>query len=376
MKGNWSTILVIDDEEPIRDSCTQILTKEGFQTLTAEDGTIGLQKIKEIQPDLALVDLKMPGISGMDLLDMIRGIDPGLVAIVITGYATIESAVDAMKRGAYDFLPKPFTPDELRIIVRRGLERRKLSLESASLREEKERIKEYFITLVSHELRSPLATVQQYCDTILGGFVGNVKPEQEEILKRCQERIKGLLKLTEDWLNVSRVERGVIVEKLKPLELSPLLIKVIDFLKPSAETNKITINVDMPNEPPLVMGDEETLELVFTNLISNGIKFNHKGGRVEVRLCNNGENLTAEVADTGIGIPAENLPFIFDEFYRVRNKKTRNITGSGLGLSLAKKIVDAHSGTILAVSEPGKGSTFAVRLPKALLSKESNGRCI
>ncbi len=243
MKGNWSTILVIDDEEPIRDSCKQILTKEGFQTLTAENGTIGLQKIKEIQPDLALVDLKMPGISGMELLDMIRGIDPELVAIVITGYATILSAVYAMKRGAYDFLPKPFTPDELRIIVRRGLEKRRLSLESASLREEKERIKEYFITLVSHELRSPLATVQQYCDTILGGFVGEIKPEQKEILKRCQERIKGLLKLTEDWLNVSRIENGEIVDRLEPLDLVSLLEQVISSQQASAEMKKVTLNM-------------------------------------------------------------------------------------------------------------------------------------
>ncbi len=364
MEENGYTVLIIDDDEPIRDSCTQILAREGLQTLTAEDGTSGLQKIEDLRPDMALVDLKMPGISGMELLDAIRDIDPEIVPVVITGYPTIESAVEAMKRGAYDFLPKPFTPDELRIIVRRGLEKRRLSLESAHLRQEKERVKEYFITLVTHELRSPLATVQQYCDTILGGFVGEVKLEQEEILKRCKGRIKELLKLVEDWLNVSRVETGVIVEKLKPLELSPLLIKVINRLRTSAETNKITINLDMPNGLPLVMGDEETLELVFTNLISNAIKFNCEGGKVEVRLRDNDKNIAVEVADTGIGIPAESLPFVFDEFYRVRNKATRNITGSGLGLSLSKRIVDAHSGSIQVESEPARGSIFTFSLPK------------
>jgi len=104
--------------------------------------------------------------------------------------------------------------------------------------------------------------------------------------------------------------------------------------------------------------------LVFTNLISNAIKFNREGGRVDVSLCNDSEDLTVEVADTGIGIPAENLPFIFDEFYKIRNKETRNITGSGLGLSLAKRIVEAHSGSVQAVSEPGRGSTFTVVLPR------------
>jgi len=269
-----------------------------------------------------------------------------------------------MKLGAYDFLPKPFTQDELSIIVRRGLEKRKLSLESASLRQEKERMKEYFITLVTHELRSPLVTVQQYCNTILGGFVGDVKPEQEEILKRCQERIKELLKLVEDWLNVSRVERGEIVDRLEPVNLVPLIRDAVSALQTSAEMKPVTINVDSVDDLPFVRGDTETLELVFMNLIINGIKFNEEGGKVEITARENGKYVTVEVADTGIGIPEECLPFVFNEFYRVRNKATRNITGSGLGLSLVKRIVEAHSGSIQAVSEVGKGSMFTIMLPK------------
>lgn len=364
MKDNEYTILVIDDEEPIRDSCTQILTKEGFQTLTAEDGTIGLEEVRKVKPDLAIVDLKMPGLNGFELLDEIREIDPELIAIVITGYANIESAVEAMKRGAYDFLPKPFAPDELRVIVRRGLEKRRLSLESAYLRREKERIEEYFITLVTHELRSPLATVHQYCDTILGGFVGEVKPEQEKILNICKERIKELLKLIDDWLNVSRIETGEIVDNLEPVNLAPLLADVANTLHSSAEMKAITIHVDSANDLPFVLGNAETLELVFTNLIGNGIKFNVEGGKIEISAQADDKYVIVDVADTGLGIPAEKLPFIFEEFYRVKNKATRNITGSGLGLSLVRKIVEAHSGSIQVTSELGKGSTFTVMLPR------------
>lgn len=357
------TILIIDDEEHIRDSCQQILTKVGYRTELAENGDIGLQKLSDIKPDLAIIDLRMPGISGMDLLDKIRDIDPELISVVITGYATIESAVEAMKRGAYDYLPKPFTPDELRIIARRGLEKRKLSLESATLRREKEKLKEYFITLVSHELRSPLVAVQQYFYNILGGFVGEVTIKQEEILKRCQERIKGLLKLIEDWLNMSRIDNGEIVDKREPLALTPILIKVIDFLRTLAERYKITVNIQSSSDLPLVLGERETLEVVFTNLISNSIKYNMEGGNVRIGLREDGNYMAIEITDTGLGIPENELPFIFDEFYRIRNKETRNIMGSGLGLPIAKKIVEAHSGWIQATSEQGKGSVFTVFLP-------------
>src|SRR4030043_2340491 len=131
-------ILVIDDEEVIRDSCSQVLIKEGYQTETAGDGETGLQKIREVKPDLVLVDLKMPGVCGMEVLKKIRDIDPDIIAVVITGFATIDSAVDSMKLGAYDFLPKPFTPGELRVIVGRAIEKRQMILQSLILHEEQE----------------------------------------------------------------------------------------------------------------------------------------------------------------------------------------------------------------------------------------------
>ena len=116
-----ATILVVDDEEAMRDSCCQVLTEDGYRTETAEDGDSGLQKIREMKPDLVLVDLKMPGMSGMELLEKIGDIDPNIVSVVITGYATKKSAVEARKRNAYDYLPKPFTPNQLRITVKKGL---------------------------------------------------------------------------------------------------------------------------------------------------------------------------------------------------------------------------------------------------------------
>ena len=134
-------ILVIDDEQIMRDGCSRILSKDGWSVITAENGKQGLEEIQSHPEniDVILLDLMMPGMSGMEVLDQVRTIDPNLLVIVITGYATVESAVEAMKKGAYDFIPKPFTPDQLRIVVRRALERRALQKEAEFLRRERER---------------------------------------------------------------------------------------------------------------------------------------------------------------------------------------------------------------------------------------------
>jgi two-component system sensor histidine kinase/response regulator len=358
-------ILVIDDEESMRDSCSQTLTRGGFRVETAEDGSIGLEKVKETKPALVLIDLKMPGISGMEVLEKVKEIDPNIISVVITGYATVESAVDAMKRGAYDFLPKPFTPEELRIIINRGLERRKLIMETESLRKEKKLIEENFITMVTHQLRSPLVAIQQFFEVILGGIVGEVQEKQKEMITRSRDRVDGLLKLIDDWLDVSRLNGGEIVDKLKPLSLKKVIKKLIEDMRPLAQKNDVSLEFSPSSENDIIQGDEETLEQVFSNLITNAINYNKPKGKVIITIKENKDFISAEFKDTGIGIAKEHLPFIFDQFYRVKRGEGQKIEGTGLGLSIAKKIVDAHGGSMKVSSELGKGSTFAVILVKA-----------
>jgi len=365
LKEKKPGVLVIDDEESMRDSCTQILTKSGYQAETAEDGHSGLQKIKELKPDLVLIDLKMPGISGFEVLEKISGIDPNIIPIVITGYATVESAVEAMKKGAYDFLPKPFTPEELRIIMKRALERRRLALEADSLRREKKLLEESFITMVSHQLRSPLVAIQQYFEVILAGMVGQVEEKQREMILRARERLDGLLKLINDWLDMARINRGQIVDKLKPLSLKEILEKLVDFLNPMASENKVSLELSPVSPLAFVLGDEESLEQVFSNLINNAIKYNRPEGSVKISVREEQDFIAIEIEDTGVGIAKEHLPFIFDQFYRVSRSEHQKTKGTGLGLSIAKKIVEAHNGSIQVSSELGKGSIFTVFLPKA-----------
>lgn len=363
-QGQKHTVLVIDDEESMRDSCSQILVREGFLAATAEDGSIGLKKIEEIRPDLVIIDLKMPGISGIEVLERLMEIDPNIIPVVITGYATVESAVEAMKKGAYDFLPKPFTPEELRIIIRRGLERRQLILETESLRREKKLIEENFITMVSHQLRSPLAAIQQYFEVILAGMVGKVDEKQKEMILKARGRMEGLLNLINDWLDLARLDGGQIVDKVKPLSMKKVIKNLIEEMQPLTKENDISLEFGRSSENDIVRGDEESLKQVFSNLITNAIIYNKPHGQVIISIKENSEFIATEVKDTGIGIVKEHLPFLFDQFYRVSRKEDPKCKGTGLGLSIAKKIIDAHGGFIQVSSELGKGSQFTVLLPK------------
>jgi len=364
MGNGGATVLVIDDEESMRDSCRQALAREGYQVETAVDAESGLRKVRELSPDVVLVDLKMPRMNGMQLLQEINALDPTIVAVVITGYATVESAVEAMKCGAYDFLPKPFTPEELRIVTRRGLERRKLTTQMAALRRENERMKENFLTVVSHELRSPLVAVEQYLEVMLNEMAGEITLKQREVLDHSRKRIEWLLTLVNEWLSMSRIQRGKIVERLETVGVRQLLEESVALVRPQAEEMQVDVRIEVPEGISSIEGDRDALSHVFMNLVSNAVKYNHEEGTVWVRASDEGDCVAVEVTDTGVGIPEGSLPFIFDEFFRVKPGEGRRVTGTGLGLTIVKRIVEAHRGHVKAASTVGKGSTFTVFLPK------------
>ena len=489
-----ANILVIDDEQIMREGCSRILSKDGWAVITAENGKQGLDEIQTRLEDIdvILLDLMMPGMSGMEVLDQVRGINPTLLVIVITGYATVESAVEAMKKGAYDFIPKPFTPDQLRIVVRRALEKRALQKEAEFLRREREKslrdiatekskiktiincmgdgvlvcdrdgcivltnpaagrmlktsetsllgnflsqcnlhselsktieeslgakdmgytsvsqelsigepgeiflrahtapvrndigetmgsvtvlqdishlkeldkMKSEFIAMVTHELRAPIAAVEQQLTVILNKMAGEVTEKQEKLLSRAKERTKGLLDLIKDLLDLSKIEAGKMVQYKEPIALREVVQRVVDLMRAEAENKKIDLQFSAPLEIPLIHADRNSMEGIFTNLISNAIKYTPEGGKVWVTLSEEGGFVRTAVSDTGIGIKKEDLPRIFDKFYRVKTTETRQIVGTGLGLSIVKSIVDAHLGSIFVESEVGKGTTLTILLPK------------
>jgi len=488
------TILVIDDEEIMREGCYRILSREGLEVIPAENGFVGLEIIRERKDDIdtILLDLMMPGMSGMEVLEKILEIDRDLITIVITGYATVESAVQAMKKGAYDFISKPFTPDQLRLVVKRSLEKRQLIKEAEYLRRERERslrdiateksklktiincmadgvlvsdrdgcivltnpaanlmltlpdgqligrhitecdlpeelrasvekslssddhsfktisqelflervkplylrahtasvyaesgeimgtvtilqdishlkeldkMKSDFVAMVAHELRSPLATVEQQLGVILTGLAGEITETQHHLLTRAQERTRGVLRLIKDLLDLSKVEAGRFIQYKEPISLDELLGKIVEGNLPEAKAKNITLTYSSEGGNFFISADSEGMEVVFNNLLSNALKFTPNGGRVGVHLVDLGSHVKVVVSDTGIGIEKEDIPRIFDKFYRAKSTDKRRIWGTGLGLTIVKAIVDAHLGSINVESEVGKGSTFTVLLPK------------
>jgi len=371
-------ILVIDDEQGIREGCRRVLQAEGYVVETAATGQEGLRRIAGEGFDLVLLDVMMPDVRGIDLLAPIAEKDPTTVCIIITGYATVELAVQAIKAGAYNFLSKPFTADVLLMTVRQGLERRRLSLEArraqelereaaelARAKEELERLDRFkttFTLTVAHELRAPLTALQSFLIAILKGYIP--PEEQKEILERAVQRAQELLDLVDDLLKLARAKSDQGSQKRQVLSLADPLEKVFALQKAQADEKGLACVLEVRARPQ-VEADPDQMTQLWTNLISNGIKYTPTGGRVTVALDQQDSWAVGSVADTGIGIAPEDQARIFEEFYRTPQAKALEARGTGLGLPLVKRIVEAHGGTITVESELGKGSRFTFRLPVA-----------
>jgi two-component system, sensor histidine kinase and response regulator len=372
-------ILVIDDELGIRQGCQRALEPQGFEVDKAATIQEGLRKITENHIDLVLIDVMMPDGRGIDILEPIRKIDPDIVCIIITGYATVELAVQAIKEGAYDFISKPFTADMLLITVNQGMEKRRLSLEAHRLqeveketarlaheKEELQRLEQYksdFMTTVAHELRSPVAGAQSLLRTLMRGLAGGLTEQQKEILSRIDLRMSGLLALVNDLLDLAASKTFEEHRPTEPVQLFPVVRQVADYFSIEADQKGVMLVVDLPAEEIQVLGTEDGMQKIFTNLVGNAIKYTPQGGKVSIGARNCGETVEILIADTGIGIPQKDMGRLFEEFFRASNARRAGIVGTGLGLSIVKQFVDQFGGSIEASSTEGGGTQFKVSLP-------------
>lgn len=364
-------ILIIDDEEIVIDSCTHILANSGYQIFTANNGTKGLETLEQENPDLVFVDLKMPGLSGIEVLEKIQEYDSTIVPIVITGFATVSSAVEAMKKGAYDFLPKPFTPDEMRLIAKRALDKRVLVLETIALRREKEMLREQFAAIVSHELKSPLGAVQQSMYGLTSDLSDRLSEEQKSKILRLQSRIGDLIKLVNTLLRAISIDISTIRDNFEPTSIFESISKAIESVQQHAVRKDINIETSVQEGISLVNGNEVTLTEALVNIIGNSVKYTQMGGNIKINAKENTDNIIIEIKDNGVGISTDDLPYIFDAFY-VGKTKLENEQRSGVGLAITKRIIEAHDGSIMVDSEQGKGSTFVIQLPALKKVNQAN----
>ncbi len=480
-------VLVVDDEINIRLGAERILSKEGFDVLTAESGEEGLELLEGNEVHILLLDLMMPGIGGMEVLKKVSVSQPGLLVIVITGHATLETAIDSMKFGAYDFIPKPFKPDQLRIVVFRATETLRLREEHRRLEEERQRnlraierektrtriivrcmsegvlltdqgnvvlynpaardmfgleqdlgacasvaecipdeelreqildmgsgvqdgeptvrthefqakngrwilskvspiateeseegsvltvlsdvttqknlaqLKSEFVAKVSHDLRSPLAAINQQLALLGYELEGNEHEEHRQRLVRLRARVKGLLSLIADLLDLSRIELGMETGGAEAVDPVAVLQRALEVVTPRMKKKGLNLDIDISTTPAVIECDPRDLESVFVNLLTNAMKYTSPPGSVAVRTTVGDRAFRASIQDTGIGISKDDLPHIFDKFYRVKSEATRQVV---------QGIIQWLGGRIDVESELGAGSTFTVELPLRATSPE------
>jgi len=482
-------ILIIDDEKVIREGVGRALAKRGYEISKAEDGSRGLELLQEQDFHIVLTDLMMPGIDGFAVLDWIVENQPHVQVIVITGFATVSKAVTAMKQGAFDFVGKPFTPDYIRVVVDRAIDKLSLQAETAQLREDKkmgleaidksqsrlktvfacmaeavlvtdthsvvvhhnpaaikileiqtdpvigkplsasirdhaavdmvaeaieksvvvtrefapgtisrkylrahcspvisdqgeligsvttfedisahkeiDRMKSDFVAMVAHELKAPLASVEQMIYATQVGCEYEKLNSCNALHKRMTVRTRDLLGLIDNLLNLSKLESGTVVFNLEPVKGTEIIEDVIEIASPQAEGKNISITYEPCETDWWFNVDYDHMRTAIMNIVSNGVKYTPEGGKLQILTSISGGFVNVTVRDSGIGISKEDIPHIFDRFFRVKGKATRHITGSGLGLALVKEVVEAHKGYIDVQSGPDEGTNVTLSFPLA-----------
>jgi len=373
-------VLVIDDELGIREGCRRALTPYGFEVDVAENGPAGLRKLRESHFDILLLDAMLPGMTGLQVLEQVRKEFPDLICIIITGYATVELAVQAIRQGAHDFIAKPFTAEMLLQVISRELERQRLMKEARRVQQLEEEARElarakaelekldavegrFMLTMV-HILRAPVAVIQNYVQLIRKGYVP--AEEQPEMLERIEQRAGELLTTLDDLLMLAYLKERVGAQDVETVSLADALESVLPAMSERAAQRQIQLQVEIQDRPA-VRANPNHIKALWSHLLDNAIRYTPAGGQVRVTISTDTgqKQAVGAVSDTGIGIPVDEIPRIFEEFYRTEEARRMQETGTGLGLAIVRQVVEIYGGTIEVQSEVGRGSTFRFRLPLA-----------
>jgi signal transduction histidine kinase len=367
-------VLVVDDEPGIRSGVTRILSHfqvnypfmdedYTYEILEAATGEEGIVIIDRDKPDIVLLDNKLPGIQGTDVLEYIRNKKYDIVVAMITSYASLDVALKAHKFGATDFVPKPFTPQELKSCIENITKQQYLKRITHKMNQEGKKVRYQFLSVLSHELKAPLNAIEGYLRMMEERQSGDRIEDYATPIERSLQRIQGMRNLIMDLLDFTKIRLERKEEKIEEVHLSGIASNAIVTVRPYAIQMEVTIDLAIKSDA-VIMADPTDLEIIFNNLVSNSVKYNKRGGKSEIIIDENDSEVVMSFSDTGIGINEADKVELFSEFVRIKNEKTRNISGSGLGLSIVKKVVELYNGTIAVESSPDVGTTFTVRLPK------------
>lgn len=488
MDNNYPKILIVEDEKGLRVGTQRLLTRKNYQVDTAENGTEGIEKGLSIDYDIVLIDLKMPDIDGLEVLKEIKTSKPSTVCFIVTAYASYETAIEATQLGAFNYVLKPFTPEDLLHQVEKGLTQRRLLLEAQELRHERERnllaiaheksrlntiiesissgvllinregkvvyfnraclqklqfekleiedyiidklpenisklvnkifsdhstdksytteveilpegelvieatcspvphpdgtfagvvvvlknitglkkieqLKSQFVSMVAHELKTPMAAVLGYLDILIDDTLHVSEEKKIEYLTRSDIRLKGSLELVNDLLDISRMEMAINHREIGDINVKEIVDQSIDLQDLEIGKRSIKVNISIEADLPKLKMDIEEAKKIINNLISNAVKYNRENGTLTVNGYTKNNYVIIEIQDTGIGLKEVEVKKLFHQFYRAKNKYTRAISGTGLGLSIVKRLVESNHGKIDVESEYEKGTKFKILFP-------------
>jgi signal transduction histidine kinase len=389
-----ATILVVDDQPQNRELLEAYLTAAGYRVRLASNGREALAAVAAARPDVVLLDVLMPEVDGYEVCRQLKAHPETafIPVVILTALQDVEHRLHGIETGADEFLTKPFNHVELLTRVRsllrakalhdeilatnRQLEERVAERTAAlegALRDlrETDRLKTEFLANISHELLTPLTPIKGYLPALLQEVFGPLTLEQRqtlEIVARSVDRLHGLI---ENLLTFMRWEAGHAPVRLDTMALEAVVGLGVEITRQAAREKGVELGTDIAPDLPPIRGDLNALTAALRQVLDNAVKFTPEGGQVILRMrrtaARNGQSAGVELAveDTGVGIPPEALPRIFDKFYQADASATRQHGGTGLGLAIVKRILDAHGAAIAVDSRAGRGTRVRMQFPAA-----------
>lgn len=353
------SILIVDDEKVIRDLCARALME--YRVFQAGNCADAVRIYEKERTDLVLADVMMPGGDGIQLLRQIKELDPNAAVIIMTGFAEKEIILNALREGADDFISKPLNLLQLKTVMEKALARKQLKEELATLKQ-LDRLKSNFLSLISHKLRTPITAISLFLQNIQRGVYETSDALFLQNVNLINEEAAYLNRMVNDLLTFSQMMEGSNVLHLEPCDLNVMVGGVLQGSREALRKPGITTEF-CEKQLPVVNLDRAKIAFALQQVIDNAYKFSGETGRISIQINNGGDHFVVSVADSGAGIPQEELVRVFDKFYQIDPDNTGQVRGFGLGLFYAREFVRQHGGSLNITSEIGKGTSVTISLP-------------
>lgn len=356
MDASKPNILVVDDEMGPRESLKMILNPY-YNVYTADRGAQAVEMLRQFPVDLVTLDLKMPGFSGINVLEKVKQHDPDIEAIIITGYGSLDTAIEGLRLGAFDYISKPFDVNHILALVHRGLERRNAK---AQLR----RVKSDFLSNISHELRTPLSVVVGFVYLLLNQVIGKLTEEQQKVLETVYRNSEELLELIDNVLWMTSLNAGDANATPEKFDARDIVNETMKRYDKTIREKGLRLNVQLGTADIPLVSDRAKVERVFHNVFNNAVKFTSEGEiSVKVQPSAHRDNVDFEIMDTGVGIEQSKIDSIFEPFHQADNSMQRSYSGLGIGLTVARRMAELIGGKLAVSSRPGVGTRVTMSFP-------------